>query len=89
MFLGPPLPKTGQSGAADVAPVPGCHFTVLRSHTQLCHLPLPVVCLPKVGGGYCCSVLWLVWSVQVERNWALKRKAKWAERDGFPSPPAL
>ena len=51
MFLGPPLPKTGQSGAADVAPVPGCHCTVLRSHTQLCHLPLPVVCLPKVGGG--------------------------------------
>ena len=25
----------------------------------------------------------------VERNWALKRKAKWAERDGFPWPPAL
>ena len=51
MFFGPPLPKTGQSRAADVALVPGCHCTALRSHTELCHLPLPVVWLPKVGGG--------------------------------------
>ena len=44
-------PKPGSRGAADVALVPGCHCIALRSNTGLCHLPLPVVWSPKVGGG--------------------------------------
>ena len=74
-------PKPGSRGAADVALVPGCHCNALRSNTGLCHLPLPVVWSPKVGGGIA-VVLQLV---PTERNWAAgKRKVGRRERDGFP-----
>ena len=64
-----------------MALVPGCHCNALRSNTGLCHLPLPVVWSPKVGGGIA-VVLQLV---PTERNWAAgKRKVGRRERDGFP-----
>ena len=87
MFLGPPLPKTGQSGAADVAPVPGCHCTVLRSHTQLCHLPLPVVCLPKVGGGVLlqCTLVGLVGASREELG--IEEKSKVGRERRLPLAP--
>ena len=60
-----------------MALVPGCRCTALRSNTGLCHLPLPVVWSPKVGGGIA-VVLQLV---PTERNWAAgKRKVGRRER---------
>ena len=60
-----------------MALVPGCHCIALRSNTGLCHLPLPVVWSPKVGGGIA-VVLQLV---PTERNWAAgKRKVGERER---------
>ena len=58
IFLGPLLPKTGQSGAADVALVPGCshsHCAALP-HTIL---PPPATCsVPAQSGGGTVVVGW-------------------------------
>ena len=76
-FLSSHCPKPGSRGAADVALVPGCYCTALRSNTGLCHLPLPVVWSPKVGGRYCCCTQ--------QRGTGQQAREKWArERDGFP-----
>ena len=93
MFLVPPLPKTGQSGAADVAVVPGWHTTVVALRHRI--VPPAATCsvhlAAQTRGGVWSTLVG--WSVHVEReelgrHWQ-ERKAKWAERDGFPWPPAL
>ena len=67
-------PKPGSRGAADVALVPGCHCTALRSNTGLCHLPLPVVWSPKVGGRYCCCTQQRGTGQQAREKWAGERE---------------
>ena len=62
MFLVPPLPKTGQSGAADVAVVPGWHTTVVALRHRI--VPPAATCsvhpaAQTRGAGGGSGVLWL------------------------------
>ena len=62
MFLVPPVPKTGQSGAADVAVVPGWHTTVVALRHRI--VPPAATCSVHLaaqtrGGGGGSGVLWL------------------------------
>ena len=62
MFLVPPVPKTGQSGAADVAVVPGWHTTVVALRHRI--VPPAATCsvhpaAQTRGGGGGSGVLWL------------------------------
>ena len=94
MFLVPPLPKTGQSGAADVAVVPGWHTTVVALRHRI--VPPAATCSvhpaaqTRGGRGGLEYSGWLVGACR-ERNWAGtgKREKQSGQRETASPGPRL
>ena len=82
MFLVPPLPKTGQSGAADVAVVPGWHTTVVALRHRI--VPPAATCSVVAQSGGEVLLLYSSWCQQ--RGTGQQAREKWAGERETASP---